>query len=428
MSTDVHLINLQIMIEVLAATHMIAWFLEHREHYWLRLAAGSGACMLLAWLFPVSDALPVIGWGLLMYASFFTLSMLGAAVCYRESFAGMLCCTIIGYTIHQASSAANDILFNVTGLLGFQLPSKLCWLITIIPVYWLGFRIMSASVRRHGQIRIDNRMLPLLSIAVLLIDILIGLIVMNLSMVHKVPEYMVVIQFLDFLACCFILMLQRELLSSRSLELQLQIVSQMLQEERRQYEQSRSNVDLINQKCHDLRHQIRQLRTGGGPIDSSVLKEIEHAVDIYDTSVQTGCTALDVILSEKMLLCESRGILITCMADGSGLNSIPAPDIYALFGNILDNAIEAVSHLPEEDARSISLSVRTSGAITIIHEENCYTGSISFRDGLPETIKDDKSYHGFGVRSIQTIAETHNGSLSISADDGIFSLTVMLSA
>lgn len=428
MSTNVHLINLQIMIEVLVATHMIAWFLEHREYYWLRLMMSSGACMLLAWLFPVSNAMPVIGWGLLMYASLFTLSVLGAAVCYRESFVGMLCCTIIGYTIHQASSAANDILFNVTGLLGINLPSQLCWLITIIPVYMLGFRIMSAGIRRHGQIRIDNRMLPLLSIAVLLVDILIGLVVMNLSMVHKVPEYMVLIQFMDFLACCFILMLQRELLSSRSLELQLQIVSQMLQEEKRQYEQSRSNIDLINQKCHDLRHQIRAIRKSDNLIDPSVLKEIEHAVDIYDTSVQTGCTALDVILSEKKLSCESHGILITCMADGSGLNSIPAPDIYALFGNILDNAIEAVANLPEDEARSISLSVRTSGAITIIHEENCYAGRISFRDGLPETVKDDKSYHGFGVRSIQTIAEAYNGSLSINADDGVFSLTVMLSA
>ena len=62
----------------------------------------------------------------------------------------------------------------------------------------------------------------------------------------------------------------------------------------------------------------------------------------------------------------------------------------------------------------------------LIHVENPYQGGITFEDGLPQTTKADNRYHGFGMRSMRMIAEQYDGVLTANADDGVFSLDVLL--
>ena len=57
--------------------------------------------------------------------------------------------------------------------------------------------------------------------------------------------------------------------------------------------------------------------------------------------MRTGNEILDTILTEKSLICENSGIHINCVADGSLLAFMNPVDLYTLFGNALDNAIEA---------------------------------------------------------------------------------------
>ena len=100
-------------------------------------------------------------------------------------------------------------------------------------------------------------------------------------------------------------------------------------------------------KCHDMRHQIREIGRSKS-LNSEVIDEMEKSITLYDTMVKTGTEALDVILSEKSLLCYRKGIVLTCVADGGRLDFMSATDLYSLFGNALDNAIAAVKGLPEE--------------------------------------------------------------------------------
>ena len=79
----------------------------------------------------------------------------------------------------------------------------------------------------------------------------------------------------------------------------------MLTQSSKQYQIAKQNMEQVNIKCHDLRHQIRLFR-GAGRIDESVLKEMEQAVDAYDTTVKTGNPALDVLLTEKNQICRSK--------------------------------------------------------------------------------------------------------------------------
>ena len=112
------------------------------------------------------------------------------------------------------------------------------------------------------------------------------------------------------------------------------------------------------------------------------------------------------------------------MADGNALAFMTDADICALFGNALDNAIEAVMRLPE-DRRVVSLTTKQSGKLFSVSLRNFYDGEVRLVNGLPVTTKSDSGYHGFGVKSIKEIAERYGGDVSVVAEDGVFTLNVL---
>ena len=115
------------------------------------------------------------------------------------------------------------------------------------------------------------------------------------------------------------------------------------------------------------------------------------------------------------------------MADGKRLDFMKGSDVYSLFGNALDNAIEAVVKLKDKSQRVIGLKVCAVGDMTSINVKNFYDGKIEFnKEGIPDSTKLDKSFHGFGLKSIAMIVEKYGGSLSIVAHDDIFNLNILL--
>ena len=56
--------------------------------------------------------------------------------------------------------------------------------------------------------------------------------------------------------------------------------------------------------------------------------------------MKTGNRALDVVLTMERMICEGSDIEFSCLVNGALLNFMEESDIYSLFGNLLDNAIE----------------------------------------------------------------------------------------
>ena len=200
----------------------------------------------------------------------------------------------------------------------------------------------------------------------------------------------------------------------------------MTAERERQYQLSRKNIDAINVKCHDIKHQIRSLADGGRVADGRALEDLASGIAIYDSAVKTENPALDVILTEKGLACSGEKITLAVIADGRALECLEPQEIYSLFGNALDNAIEAVRGIEEPERRLISLNVRRSGAMCVINVENSCDAAPVFRDGVPVTTKADACSHGFGTRSMRGIVERHGGVLTFGCEDGIFHVDALL--
>ena len=208
-------------------------------------------------------------------------------------------------------------------------------------------------------------------------------------------------------------------------DIEMLVLKQLWNEDQKHYQMQKENVDMINIKCHDLRHQIEDFRLKGDFTDK-MIKDLEHSIQIYDSVFKTKNETLDVILSSVSLRCQKYGIELTAMADGSLLNHMEDVDIYSLFGNLLDNALEYEQSVPEE-MRFISLTIKQENNKIHVHVENYYQGELKqvSLDSL-STTKEDKAEHGYGLKSIQRIVSKYNGKSDIIIADDMFQFDIFL--
>lgn len=193
------------------------------------------------------------------------------------------------------------------------------------------------------------------------------------------------------------------------------------------YRLSRESIDIVNQKYHDLKHQIVLLRAETDPGKAGeALDRMAREIQIYETQNQTGNRVLDAILANKSLCCQNRGIELKVIANGQLLSFMEDMDICALFGNMLDNAIEGVARVAAPERRLIRLYVDGERQFLRIRVENYCEAPVRFRDGLPVTTKGDERYHGFGMKSMQRTVAKYGGSMVAACDDNWFALKILI--
>lgn len=206
-------------------------------------------------------------------------------------------------------------------------------------------------------------------------------------------------------------------------------INAQLESQHQEYLQSKENIESLGRLAHDLKHQIAALRAEVDPEHAAAgFEQLEKSVQRYSAQQHTGNPVLDVILTTKERTCNERGITFTAVADGSLLDGMSSMDIASLFGNALDNAIEATLKLPNPEQRLIKLALFEQNHFIVIRVENYYDSRLSKdADGnLRTTKRDDQHRHGFGVKSIRHIAQQYGGEVTIRTDDHWFVLTVLL--
>lgn len=208
---------------------------------------------------------------------------------------------------------------------------------------------------------------------------------------------------------------------------ELDAIQNILRTQYAQYRMSQENIDMINHKYHDLKHQIAVLRNESNlERREQYLDELEQGITDYEAQFKTGNSVLDTILTGKSLYCSRQGITLTCVADGSLLNGIYVMDLCTIFGNALDNAVECEVQIADQEKRLIHVSVSRQNNFVFIRIENYIEGPLEFHNDLPVSTKKDRAYHGFGLKSIRYSAEKYNGTMTVSVEDNWFVLKVLI--
>ncbi len=207
-------------------------------------------------------------------------------------------------------------------------------------------------------------------------------------------------------------------------------INQLFQKQYEQYKLAIDNSEALRKEMHDMKHYVLALKNEDDPQRrAEVLADMEQAIAEQESFMNTGNKVVDVILTTKSLQCQKNNITLNAMIDGDILSEIHVKDLCSLFGNILDNAIEAAIQVEEREKRLITLSVRARNQFIIVECENYSNGeNVKLRsDRLPKTTKKDNVKHGYGLKSITQVAEKYGGAMNCSYENGWFRVKVLLS-
>lgn len=210
----------------------------------------------------------------------------------------------------------------------------------------------------------------------------------------------------------------------RTREMERVVAETMAQQRVQQYKTSRELMQMINIKSHDLKKQLRYLRQDPEG-KTQLIEELEHVTGAFDAVVDTNNEALSTVLTEKSATCFHENIPFAVVCCEHPLNFMRELDLYTLFANLLDNAIEA-SRKMEPSRRSITMAIKCVQGFLSIHQENYFDGKVQHAGGELLTTKEDMVSHGFGFQSMRQIVERYHGSISYKAEGNVFSVNILI--
>ena len=419
-------LKLNFMLRYLSGMLLFSWKLPKREHYGLRVLSCSALCFLLAFLLPIlTENFYYIVFLFLVEA---LISMCAIRFCCKAAWTETFYLAAAVFSAeHIASMLDNLISLLRPDLLAYYITTKmnvpvaLNWFVCLLLSYGLIYLLMFRHNRLTEAHTLDFHAMLLLLVVSLLINLYMNLVYSKLVTMDSV--WMEVFKSLFNILCSvFLLLVQHSMLRQNQAEGRLQMVSMLWEQAREQYRISKENIEAINIKCHDLKHQLLAIRD---KTDEREYARMMELVDSYGSQIETGSEVLDVVFQEKNFQCRKLGIQFTCIIDGAALNFMDTIDLYVLFGNLIDNCIEAVSALPETEVKNVQVTVRRERGFVIVTTENGYAGELQWADGRLRTSKGDEQNHGFGLLSIEKIIHKYGGRYSIQTDEQIFTMNIV---
>lgn len=411
---------LRFSVELLSAEAVFVARLPRRRFFWLALFPLVAASLLVNALMAYYCRGYILS--VCRYSAVLAISVLLAFACFRVRLRTALFCGIASYAVQFLSSRVSYFLED---LLGGVLPAA--WIVVIYVANLILWRVLCWALFAR---RMDPEKLAVGRGDILTVTSLAsaGMIFLNTLYTYTAEDSASVwidlcVRGFGALVSLLVLCLMTDMFQKGEAERERRELEQIRFFENRQMAATKETIDYINIKCHDLKKMVGNYE---GVLSAGDIGELKERIGIYDASVRTGSATLDLVIAQKAPECE-RGVLrLDVIADGAALSFLSDSDIYALFGNLIDNAAEAVAKLPEGADRTVTLSVKRRLGNVSVHVQNRYAGEISFFDGLPATSKGDRAQHGYGMRSIRSVIEKYGGTMSVRTEGGVFTVDALI--
>lgn len=190
------------------------------------------------------------------------------------------------------------------------------------------------------------------------------------------------------------------------------------------YQGLRREQDQVRTLRHDLRNHLTALQgllaQGQTAQAAGYLEQIAGSPWAQGSQQFCENETANVVLSSKAEAARRLGLQAEFQAALPRDLPIADPDLCALLGNAIDNAMEAAQKAANKKVR---LRCRTDKGLFMLQVENALTG-----DERPDlsTTKKDKAAHGFGLAGMREIAARYGGSLEAGPREGRFELVVCL--
>lgn len=190
---------------------------------------------------------------------------------------------------------------------------------------------------------------------------------------------------------------------------------------KKRYEQNAKQI-------HDIKYEMRCLERyiADGQYDKAreYLATYTERLGKQDRGVWTGILAVDASIDYYYPEMEAKKIKFIFDVD---IHSVlmNETDVMIIFGNLLDNAVEAAGKCPES-SRWIQVKAKSINEIVCIEISNSSTKLPIRRGNTFLTSKKEKMVHGYGLSNVCHIIEKNGGELFFDYAKGYFKVSIML--
>ncbi len=139
--------------------------------------------------------------------------------------------------------------------------------------------------------------------------------------------------------------------------------------------------------------------------------------------IQSSCSVVNAVVNSKFAKANEHGIKTSCRI------VVPLPeyleyDLSILLSNLLDNAIEACQR--NKFGSQIILTISDIAGYYRITVKNTIDKSELKTNKKLKTHKKDKQHHGWGLKSVNDIAEKYDGNIDIYENEGMFIVNILI--
>lgn len=179
----------------------------------------------------------------------------------------------------------------------------------------------------------------------------------------------------------------------------------------------------LNSMRHDMKHFIALLKKENTDLSSKEIHDAVRAIESINNTpvpVNTIIPAVNYVLNIKQDEAVQKGLSFICTLNITQMIAMEDSDLYLLLSNLIDNAI---NHIGIE--KNIRVNIREVSDNTMIQVRNSVNGTVINSDGhFIHTAENDK--HGYGLKTIQTIADKYHGYFICEQDGDEVSCTAFI--
>ena len=196
-----------------------------------------------------------------------------------------------------------------------------------------------------------------------------------------------------------------------------------LQQQYAYYQEKMKDEERVRSIYHDLKNHLLVMESRQNTEETRQMAEtLRSRIADYEDYVHTGNVFLDIILKDKAAKAREKQIDFSAMVDFHGIDFMEPLDISTIFGNAIDNAIEASENLPEYKRLITIKAERVRDMLLITIENNTPPGN-HLTEG---TTKKDRFVHGFGIPNIKKAVERYSGQCSFQQEERVYRLKFLI--
>ena len=180
---------------------------------------------------------------------------------------------------------------------------------------------------------------------------------------------------------------------------------------------------------HDINNHImilgNLLDKGEADEAANYLKEWQNGFPMPEINAKTGNPVTDIVISEKMREAEEVGVEFVQNFHYPSSGKVESIDIGVILNNALSNAIRAAS---ESKDPYVEVKAWKNNNAYLIQVKNSFAGKLMLdsQTELPETSKDDKESHGYGLMNMKRITEKYYGTIQLEQRGDMLIFTALL--